>query len=324
MSLVSVVMPMRNTEAYIRESIRSVLDEHDVPLEVVVVNDGSTDGSAEIVQSINDDRVRMIDGPVQGIASCVNAGLETARGDIFMRCDSDDTFAAGRVAQQSRWLEKHHDFGAVCGSFHTVDAGGRLAAELETGNAAEEITAELRAGTTRTHLGTFAVRTEVVRRLQGCRSYFSGVEDIDLQLRIGTVSRVWYEPQLVYLYRIHCASSTHTQRSPQRIFLTGMARHFARQRHEEGTDDLERGCAPAPPANDEGDAASANEHVQYMLIGQAWREHGRGQQFTAVRTGLRAVTTRPTCVGAWKSLLALCLKPTAASTDKTGQVSDAD
>ena len=82
MSLLSVLIPMRNAEPYVAAALDSVLSQRDVQLEVVIIDDGSTDRSVQIVEQINDPRVRIIRGPRKGIAAAFNAGLAAARGEI--------------------------------------------------------------------------------------------------------------------------------------------------------------------------------------------------------------------------------------------------
>src|SRR3954470_15411705 len=81
-TLVSVVIPMRNAERFVAETLRSVLAQagqgNAFELEVVVVDDGSTDGSADVVRGLTDSRVRMIPGPQRGISASFNAGLAAA------------------------------------------------------------------------------------------------------------------------------------------------------------------------------------------------------------------------------------------------------
>lgn len=311
--LVSVVIPMRNAAAYIRQALDSVLTHPRTPLEVIVVNDGSIDGSDEVVRSIRDGRVRLIDGPGEGnISSTLNAGLAHARGEWFMRCDADDAFEPGRVDWQACWLAGHPQFAAVCGTFCTVDPNGRELAPMNRQAQAEEITAEMRAGHTRTHLGTFAVRMAVARKLGGFRNYFSGVEDVDFQLRVASVGRVWFEPRLCYRYRLHPHSITHREVSARREFLTETARRFAVQRRDRGTDDLERGQPPPIPA-ESGAADNVNVQMQQILIGQAWREHRQGRRVKAICTGWRAGRMRPVSLRPWRALVLLCLKPVPRS-----------
>lgn len=308
MSLVSVIVPMHNAEAYISDTLASILQERDVSLEVVVVNDGSTDASLDTVRAICDERIRVINGPCQGVAAALNAGLDIASGEIIVRCDADDLYPPQRLARQVDWLTKYPEFGAVCGSFSTIDVRGRLVARLDCGKDAEEITDELRNGITRTHFCTFAVRVEVLRAVGGVRQYFHTAEDIDLQLRIGELCKVWYVPDMQYHYRLHDTSLTHTQSNVEREFFESTAREFQLQRHTQGSDDLQRGCPPTPPQGSTK-AMKAAKHLQGMLIGSAWQQHRAGHKLQALVIGMRSATAQPSSMSAWRNLLALAVKP---------------
>lgn len=309
--LVSVVIPMKNGRDYIAAACGSILAERDVSLELIVVDDGSTDGSAEVVRGLGDARATVIAGPCEGnIATSVNAGLRGARGEYLVRCDADDLSVRGRLAWQKAWLESHADYAAIAGAFDTIDPAGRELSPMNTTAAAGEITDELREGKTRTHLNTCMVRMEVARELEGFRPYFSGTEDIDFQLRVGTANRVWFEPRITYRYRLHGTSITHTQATARREFLTATARAFARQRRDTGQDDLQRGCPPTPPA-DGSEAHDVGQHMQDVLIGRAWREHREGRRSAAVRTAARAAWTQPTRLHGWRQLGVLMCKAVA-------------
>jgi GT2 family glycosyltransferase len=311
--VVTVIMAMRNAERFVADSARSVLAQEGVDLELVVVDDGSTDRSRAVVEAIarEDSRVRIVDGPRGGIAMAVNAGLAAARGQFVSRCDSDDLYPAGRLRRQVEWLRSHADFGAVSGSFETIDARGRLVMTMRTGDEPAEITEELRAGQTRTHFSTFLTRVDVLRRLGGPRAYFEHAEDVDLQLRIGEACRVGYDPALALRYRIHGASITHSQPDERRKFLDAMTREFQSLRRSGLPDPLQAGTEPpAPPrrvANSSPVGASA--HIQRLLQGRAWQEHAEGRRGRAVLTGLRAVILRPWIPRAWHTLAALLVRP---------------
>lgn len=229
MPLLSLIMPMHNAQRHVRAALRSVLADRDVPMQVIVVDDQSTDRSAAIVRQFGDQRINMIPGPGTGIADAFNAGLAVATGQVVMRCDADDLYPPGRIQRQLAFLQQHPDFGAVCGAFDAIDSTGQQVSDLNHSEDACEITDELRDGQTRTHLCTFAVRTEHLRRLGGCRSYFVTAEDVDLQLRLPMACRVWYEPECAYHYRLHDASITHRQADPVRRFYEETARLFAQQ-----------------------------------------------------------------------------------------------
>src|SRR4051794_35917348 len=164
MPQVSVIIPVRNARPYVEAAVQSVFAQAGVDLEVVVVDDGSTDGSADLVRDLSDRRIRMVPGPRQGISAAMNAGLEAARGESVCRCDADDLYPPGRLVRQVAWLAEHPEFAAVCGSFSTITATGRPVSDLNCGAAMEEVTDELRGGAARTHLCTYLVRTDAVRK----------------------------------------------------------------------------------------------------------------------------------------------------------------
>lgn len=322
---VSVIMPMRNAERFVAESVRSILSQSLNDLELVVIDDGSTDRSAAIIEEMADARVRVLAGPCSGIAGALNTGLKAARGRCVARCDADDLFPADRLAWQVKWMDEHPDYGAVCGSFSTMDWNGRHVRDLECGAESGDITDELASGETRTHLGTFAIRREVLEELGGFRPFFEVSEDIDLQMRLPGRCRVWYEPRCSYVYRLHESSIMHSRQAIVREWYETMARQFAHQRASVGQDDLELGRSPKAPMGAASTALSARQQVQDMLVGKSWDERFRGRYFKSIGTGLRACMVRPSRLGAWRSLAALVLKPGKASerTESTGSAGKA-
>lgn len=308
LSRVSVIIPMRNAERFVDEALRSILPQAGVELELVVIDDGSTDRSSEMVTRMNDPRVNLIPGPRQGIAAALNAGLAHATGDYFCRCDADDFYEPDRFASQLRFLESHPEYGAVCGQYTMVSASGKPVDRKPEHADAGEITDELRAGKGRTHLCTFMVRMSLLRQLNGFRPYFIGTEDNDFQLRLGDVSRVWYEPVPRYVYRLHGESITHTQPTEERKFLERMARQFQLQRQSGRQDDLDLGNPPPVPKGIPAVAEDVDKHLQDVLIGRAWKEHARGKKMDALRIGLSACLKRPIRLETWRSLCALVVK----------------
>jgi glycosyltransferase involved in cell wall biosynthesis len=309
--LISIIMPMRNAQAYVREALQSLQAQANVALEVIVIDDGSTDRSAEIVNEIarSDPRIKMIPGPRKGIAAALNAGLAVAQGEYFCRCDADDWYPADRLAWQLDLMRQKPDIGAVCAMFLMVTASGRRITEQTWRRDASDVTDDIRRGVARTHLCTFMVRMRHVRDLGAFRDYFIGTEDSDFVLRLGEVCRVWYDPRLSYLYRLHGESITHTQPSAQRKFLERTMLQFQQQRLATGQDDLMRGTPPPLPNDLSPDAERTADQIQSLLLGQAWEAHQDGEWTKSVQLGMRALFTRPGSVKTWRSVMALLLKP---------------
>jgi glycosyltransferase involved in cell wall biosynthesis len=298
---------MRDAQRYVRAALASVLSQKNVDLEVVVIDDGSTDGSADIVRQLGDPRVRMIAGPCGGVSVALNRGLEIATGEFIARCDADDLYTDDRLSWQSTFLSDHPEYAAICGCYSTITGKGQRVVDLECGGAAEEITGELRAGRNRTHLGTYLVRASIYREIGGFRPYFVTAEDIDLQLRLGEHARVWYDPRQCYVYRLHSASITSQQSDAARVFYERTARHFQQQRLA-GGDDVQRNCPPLPPEDLVSPPSKAASEIQRMLIAASWREHRAGEKSRSISTGVRAVRARLVNLGAWRSLAALVLR----------------
>jgi glycosyltransferase involved in cell wall biosynthesis len=305
---VSVVVPMKNAAPYVEECLRSILSEKIATLEIVVVDDQSSDGSRGLVSSIRDSRIRIIEGPGVGISASLNAGLRSARGSIIMRCDADDSYPRDRIKHQVDWLNNHPEFDAVCGSFTAIDSRGRTLLQMEcAGDQPLDLTDTLLSGVTKTHLCTFAIRSTLVQKVGEFRPFFKTAEDIDYQLRLSEAGRVAYFPTSWYNYRIHSDSITHTQADEQRIYFENVARSLQMQRRLGHQDRLARGL-DLTPQEFSSKPAAANEHIQGLLLGRAWQEHSKGSKAKAIALGFKAIIAQPLSGLAWKSVASLILK----------------
>jgi hypothetical protein len=156
----------------------------------------------------------------------------------------------------------------------------------------------------------YLFRTDLLRKIGGCREWFVTSEDADLQYRLAEVTRVWFDPRVAYLYRLHDASITHAQKSAQRRFFEEQAKRFLEQRRAGRPDDLQRNAPPPiPPANGDASVMSTRQQIQELMLGQAWRQHAAGRRAASILTGFRAVQAQPLSGRAWRSLAALLVKP---------------
>ena len=314
--LVSVIMPMRNAEQYLVPALDSVLSQEDITLELVVVDDGSTDRSRSIVMQRNDPRIRVVDGPRRGFAASLNTGLEAAAGDIIMECDADDLCMPGRIKAQTEWLIQHDEFDALCGSIVMIDSSGRHVSRAESKLAIEpiepieDITNELRDGTVRTSFCAFAYRRRVFDRVGNLREYFETGPDIDFQLRLGEKCRVAYTSRCVYAYRLHESSITHTQANSRRLFFESAAYQFQRERRKGRADALSRGIPPTPPDGIDSAPSKAVNQIQGMLLGRAWAELNGGHRARSVSTAFRAMSLKPLDRVGWVTLAKVVLRAT--------------
>ena len=119
-TLVTVLMPVYNAERYVSEAIESILNQTYRDFEFIIINDGSTDQSEEIIQRYNDSRIVYVRNERNiRLVATLNKGIRMASGKYIMRMDADDISSTDRMKLQVKFMELHPDVG-VCGSFLSV------------------------------------------------------------------------------------------------------------------------------------------------------------------------------------------------------------
>jgi hypothetical protein len=122
----SVVLAVYNGERFLRAALDSVLRQTFDDLELIVVNDGSTDSSREIVAEYDDPRIRLIDNPHNlGLTPSLNRGIAAARGEFIARLDADDVATPDRLARQVAFLDRNPDVALVGSWYRNIDEHGR-------------------------------------------------------------------------------------------------------------------------------------------------------------------------------------------------------
>jgi len=123
--LVTVLMSVHNDRRYLAESVGSILDQSFEDFEFLIIDDGSSDGSAEVLRSIGDSRVRLIANPQNlGLTRSLNVGLNFARGRYIARMDADDIAEPMRLEWQVDAMERQPDLGLLgTGRLLINDAG---------------------------------------------------------------------------------------------------------------------------------------------------------------------------------------------------------
>jgi glycosyltransferase involved in cell wall biosynthesis len=124
--IVSVVMPVFNGERYLRESVESILNQSWRDFEFIIVDDGSTDASAGIIDSYNDPRIvreRFRDN--RGLIAALNQGLQIARGRYVARHDADDVALPQRLQTQVRFLDSQSDVVILGSAYIEIDEMGK-------------------------------------------------------------------------------------------------------------------------------------------------------------------------------------------------------
>lgn len=124
----SIIIPAYNAQAYIAETLESCLKQTQGKIEIIVVNDGSTDGTRNLVEFYQkkDERIHLINQENAGRSEARNRGCQEAQSDILLMMDADDIMAPGRVADTIAAFKKSPRIGIVYGKFQIIDALGSL------------------------------------------------------------------------------------------------------------------------------------------------------------------------------------------------------
>jgi len=123
--LISVLLPVYNGQAYVKQAIQSILNQTYQDFELIIIDDGSRDGSAAIIQNIRDKRISFYKQSNQGLAATLNRAITLSKGEYLARQDQDDLAHPERFEKQIAFLEKHPDH-AMIGSWAIIMEGEKI------------------------------------------------------------------------------------------------------------------------------------------------------------------------------------------------------
>jgi glycosyltransferase involved in cell wall biosynthesis len=162
--IITVLMPARNVARYIGEAIRSVLAQTFPHFELLIIQDGSTDNTREVIQSFTDVRIRVIDQPPLGIAAALNKGLVEARGEWIARFDADDICLPNRLEKQFEFLHANPGYILTgCDAEYITEDGDHLFNFHCIGHSHSEIMDEIKTYCPFIHSGVMYHKKEVIQ-----------------------------------------------------------------------------------------------------------------------------------------------------------------
>jgi glycosyltransferase involved in cell wall biosynthesis len=211
MPTVSILLPFYNARRYLAGAARSMLAQTFEDFELLLMDDGSSDGSKAIADELaaTDPRVRVISGPNKGRSRTLNEGIALAQGEFIARMDADDLSLPTRLQRQVEYLREHPECVCVGTRVTLIDPYDSPLSTPEHKLTHDEIDAELLRGIGWAIVHPAAtMRTDAVRRVGGYRAQFNDSEDLDLFLRLGEVGRLANLPEPLVQYRQHFESAS--------------------------------------------------------------------------------------------------------------------
>ncbi|NTW51924.1 MAG: glycosyltransferase family 2 protein [Chlorobiaceae bacterium] len=225
--LISVIMPAFNAGSYIAAALRSILLEKNLNLDIIVIDDGSTDSTPDIVQSIalSNPAIRLISAPHAGVSRARNLGLasvpEQAQYITFL--DSDDLNAPGRIARQLQFMQQDSELDSVIGLIQLFEAADEQQCVPLPGSRTMTVKG--------VSLSAALFTKRLFDRLGGFDEQMPNCEDTDFYLRM-LESRSPYitEDKVAIMYRRHNTNMTNDIAAIRRGFIDTIRRSLARRR----------------------------------------------------------------------------------------------
>ncbi|MCC0175417.1 glycosyltransferase [Waterburya agarophytonicola K14] len=225
---VGVIIPSYNCDRYIVQAIESVLQQEGCSYEVLVIDDGSTDSTEQVLMPYRD-RIRYIKQKNQGVAAARNHGIAVAQANLIAFLDADDYFAPGKLARQAEILMQRPDVGIVHSGWQRVDAEGNKLLDVCPWEYIPELDLENWLRWKPVLPSAMMFRREWLQYVGGFDPRFPPAEDTNLVLKLALkgCKTVWLREVTVY-YRQHDASAMH-KGLPQALSLTAVTDDFFAQ-----------------------------------------------------------------------------------------------
>ncbi|MCO5156571.1 MAG: glycosyltransferase [Aquamicrobium sp.] len=282
---VSVVIPVRNGEDHVVEAVESALAQGDAVIEVIVVDDGSSDRTVERVAALADPRIRLVtDRPAgrSGVSAVRNYGFAGSRGEWVLFLDADDRLREGAVA---RLIEGADDprVAAVYGDYERIDGEGATVGWRRLlrhrAKPSGDIVESLLAGNFIVNGGIMLIRAANFREIGGFDESLRYCEDWHAWCRLATTGEMRFRQGLGVLdYRVHSSSTMMAKTLTMDDYLPALDAIFS-----------DPHIVRAVPAERRaGLRAKAHAHLNAYLIGQSLRA---GRYGTAL-SGLAATLAR--------------------------------
>lgn len=207
MTNVSVIIPAYNQAHFIGRAIQSVLDQTYQDFEIIVVDDGSTDNTAEVVHGFEDSRIRYLFQENQGLSAARNKGLRLAQGEFISFLDSDDEFLPHKLELLLEDLSNKPHVGMTSGQAVPIDENGNQIGNIFNRPIPNPV--ELLLFGNPLHVGSVLLRRSWFDLVGEFDEKLASYEDWDLWLRLAQAGcNFSWVPQPVSLYRFHRAQMT--------------------------------------------------------------------------------------------------------------------
>ncbi len=310
--LVTIIIPVHNAGLFLRPAVESVLSQTYGHMEVIIIDDGSTDGCIDTISDLlSDSRIVMVRQENAGKPAAMNRAIALAKGEFYAVNDADDLSAPTRIAHQAQYLLDNPDVaGVFCGYDLILD--GRHCAPTARAKTREQCVSDIASFRMPGHDPTAMYRMSMVRDVQFATD-LPVVEGIDYVLRVGERWPLCVLGETLYSYRIHSASITRSDPARREELLRRALRRACERRG------VSFDAQFPPRLSQRRRHRDLDNNLAAWFIESACEQREAGKILAAVRTGLQCARLHPLDFHYCKALCYAIL-PVAMTTRLRGAV----
>lgn len=206
--LISVIIPTFNNQKTIRETIETVLDQTYSNYELIIINDGSTDSTFKIINSIKDPRTKVFSYPNSGVSASRNRGIHHASGDFIAFLDADDLWTKDKLEAQLKALKNNPQAGVAYSWVDSIDENNNYLRMSSCCTAKGDVYEILLRGNFIVSGSNPMIRSQAIKEIGGFDSSLTHAEDWDLYLKLAARYHFVVIPAPQILYRISTNSAS--------------------------------------------------------------------------------------------------------------------
>jgi len=305
MPTISVIMSVHNAGRFLAPAVESILNQTFRDLDFIIIDDGSTDASRELLERFakRDQRVKLICQENQGLTASLNCAIALAKSDLLARMDADDLALPDRLGIQVRYMQQHPEVVLLGGAYELIDEAGRALTILTPPQDDATLQEHCLSGRTPICHPLAMMRSDAVRNVGGYDPQLTVAQDLDLWLKLGEIGKLACVSDVLLRYRQHEHSVSEKK---QRLQVQNMKLACERAYQRRGIQREFLGEGGWRPSSQR-----SSRHEFALRYG--WWAFNNAHRRTAAIYGLKAISALPWDSRGWKLLVCAALKPVKVS-----------
>ena len=207
MRKISVLMPCFNNGRFLKNAVKSILDQSFREFEFIIINDGSSDNTDEIIKTFDDQRIKYVKKEHTGLADTLNYGLKIVNTDLVVRMDGDDIANTMKLEVQYKFLNRYKNYDVIGTNINIINSNNRILYRIRYPESDQEIKNQLLVNSVLPHPAVL-----IKRNLFDRIGYYDNIDgkiiDYDLWLRAINIGKFYNIQEFLYSYRKHNQSLT--------------------------------------------------------------------------------------------------------------------